>query len=100
MLDIVVANQNMQLLVYKNDVSPETNWIAFELKGTKSNRSAIGAVVTLYWDSQSQSQVIIGGIGFSSQNQRRLHFGLGHSTSVDKVKILWPGGVIQVLEHP
>ncbi len=99
-LDVIVANQNNRLLVYKNDVAPEINWIAFELKGTKSNQSAIGAVVTLHWDSQSQSQVVTGGIGFSSQNQRRLHFGLGSSTSVNRVEILWPGGVTQVIDQP
>lgn len=99
-LDVIVANQNNRLLVYKNDVAPEINWIAFELKGTESNQSAIGAVVTLHWDSQFQSQVVSGGIGFSSQNQRRLHFGLGSSTSVERVEILWPGGLRQVIEQP
>ncbi len=99
-LDVIVANQNAPLLVLKNDVAPETNWIDFELKGTDSNRSAIGAVVTLYWESQSQSQVVSGGIGFSSQNQRRLHFGLGSSTSADRVEILWPGGHTQVIQDP
>ena len=45
-LDVVVANQRGPLLVYKNTVSPENKWIEFDLEGTASNRSAIGAEVT------------------------------------------------------
>jgi hypothetical protein len=99
-LDVIVANQNGRLLVYKNDVVKENQWIAFELKGTKNNRSAIGTAVKLIWDSNTQTQVISGGIGFSSQNQRRIQFGLGQSTSVAKVEIYWPDGYTQVIEHP
>jgi len=96
-LDVLVANQNNRLMIYKNFVSPQNHWIAFELAGTSSNRSAIGAIVELHWDSKIQCQVITGGIGFSSQNQRRLQFGLGKSSSVEKAIIWWPGGKKQVV---
>lgn len=99
-LDIIVANQNNRLLVYKNNVNPENHWIAFELEGTTSNRSAINAIVRLYWDSKSQSQVVTGGIGFCSQNQRRVHFGLGNNTVADRVEIIWPDGHQQMIENP
>ncbi len=89
-LDVIVANQNGRLLVYKNHVMKENQWIAFELKGTRNNRSAIGAMVRLTWDSNTQAQVISGGIGFSSQNQRRIQFGLGQSTSVEKWRFTGP----------
>lgn len=99
-LDVIVANQNNHLLVYKNIVNTDNQWIAFELEGTNSNRDAIGAMVKLYWDSKTQLQVITGGIGFCSQNQRRVHFGLGKSTSVEKAVITWPDGHHQVIEQP
>jgi len=106
-LDVLVANQNNKLMIYKNFVTPKNHWIAFELEGTRSNRSAIGATVEIHWDSDSdgatgkvQSQVITGGIGFCSQNQRRLQFGLGKCSSVAKAIIWWPGGGKQVIEHP
>ncbi len=99
-LDVLVANQNNRLMIYKNFVSPLNHWIAFELEGTSNNRSAIGAIVELHWDSKIQCQVITGGIGFSSQNQRRLQFGLGKSTNVDEAIIWWPNGHKQVIEHP
>ncbi len=76
-LDVVVANQRGPLLIYKNTVKPGNDWVEFALEGTKSNRSAIGAQVTLYWNGQQQVQQVSGGSGFAAQNDRRLHFGLG-----------------------
>ena len=99
-LDVVVANQKGPLLVYKNTVAPENKWIGFELEGTASNRSAIGAEVRVYWDGRQQVQQITGGNGFCSQNQRRLHFGLGKNPLLEKVEIRWPSGKIQVMEKP
>ncbi|HVO58794.1 MAG TPA: CRTAC1 family protein [Dongiaceae bacterium] len=99
-LDVVVANERGPLLIYKNTVTPDNKWIEFELQGTKSNRSAIGARVTLYWNGQQQVQEVSGGSGFASQNQRRLHFGLGKVTQVDKAVIHWPSGQIQTIEFP
>jgi enediyne biosynthesis protein E4 len=98
-LDVIVANQNSNLLVFKNNVNTGNHWIALELEGTHGNRSAIGAIVELYWNSGSQVQVVSGGIGFSSENQRRLQFGLGKSTMVDKAVISWPDGKQQVLPN-
>jgi len=99
-LDVIVANQNNRLMIYKNNVDPANHWIAFDLEGVRSNRSAIGAIIELYWDSKLQSQVVTGGIGFSAQNQRRVQFGLGKSSKVDKIVIIWPGGTKQTVQNP
>jgi enediyne biosynthesis protein E4 len=99
-LDVVVANQKGPLLVYKNTVAPENEWIEFQLEGTASNRSAIGAEVTLYWNGQEQVQNVSGGTGFAAQNDRRLHFGLGKNPHIEKVVIRWPSGKIQTVEQP
>jgi enediyne biosynthesis protein E4 len=99
-LDVVVANQGGPLLVYKNTVLGENEWIEFELEGTASNRSAIGAQVTLFWDGQEQVQNVSGGSGFAAQNDRRLHFGLGKYPRIDKAVIRWPSGTIQTLDKP
>jgi hypothetical protein len=99
-LDVVVANQNGPLLVYKNTVAPENEWIEFDLEGTKSNRSAIGAKVTLYWNGQQQAQEVSGGSGFAAQNDRRLHFGLGPNPKVEKAVIRWPSGQVQTIDKP
>jgi len=99
-LDVIVANQNDRLLVYKNSVVEGNNWIELELKGTTSNASAIGSIVKVYWNGQVQRQVVSGGMGFSSQNQRRLHFGLGTSAKVDRIEVLWPSGKKQEIADP
>ena len=97
-LDVVVANQRGPLLVYRNTVAAENNWIEFELEGTLSNRSAIGAQVRVFWNNQQQVQEVSGGSGFCAQNQRRLHFGLGRNAHIVKVEIRWPSGKMQLLE--
>ena len=99
-LDVVVVNQKGPLLLYKNTVTPDHKWIAFELEGSVSNRSAIGAQVRLFWNEQEQVQEVSGGSGFGAQNQRRVHFGLGKEPHIDKVVIRWPSGKIQTLPAP
>jgi enediyne biosynthesis protein E4 len=99
-LDVVVANQRGPLLLYRNTVDPKNQWIAFALEGTRSNRSAIGAQVTVKWNGQTQIQEVSGGNGFASQNDRRLHFGLGASPHLDGVQIRWPSGRMQTLTDP
>jgi enediyne biosynthesis protein E4 len=99
-LDVIVANERGPLLIYKNTVTPENKWIEFDLEGRRSNRSAIGAQVTVYWNGQKQVQEVSGGSGFAAQNQRRLHFGLGKTSEIEKAVIRWPSGTVQTIEHP
>jgi len=99
-LDVVVANQKGPLLIYKNTVAPQNKWISFELEGAASNRSAIGAEVRLFWDGRQQVQQVTGGSGFCSQNQRRLHFGLGIDPRLEKAEIRWPSGKTQIIDKP
>jgi hypothetical protein len=108
-LDVVVANQRGPLLLYRNEVAPERRWVGFDLEGgcrtgsaadgSCSNRSAIGAQVTVFWQGQQQVQEVSGGSGFCSQNQRRLHFGLGAS-AIEKAVVRWPSGKMTELAHP
>ena len=120
-LDVVVANQRGPLLFYRNDVAPGRHWIGFQLEGgcradggaevadagtevpaygECTNRSAIGAQVEVHWNGQRQLQEVSGGSGFCSQNQRRLHFGLGGSGVVDRVVVRWPSGKMTEIASP
>ena len=83
-----------------NRVNPKNAWIEFQLEGRESNRSAIGAEVRVIWNGREQIQEVSGGSGFCAQNQRRLHFGLGDVTSVDRVQIRWPSGRVQTITSP
>jgi hypothetical protein len=99
-LDVIVSNQRGPLLVYKNSVQPGRHWIEFQLEGRASNRSAIGARAELQWDGQTQVQEVSGGSGFSAQNDRRLHYGLGTSAKVERLVIRWPSGKRQTIDNP
>jgi hypothetical protein len=101
-LDVVVANERGPLLLYKNTVAPGRHWVSYGLDGApgRSNRSAIGASVTVYWSGQKQRQDVTGGIGFCAENQRPLHFGLGSATRLEKVVIRWPSRTVQILTAP
>jgi hypothetical protein len=99
-LDVIVANQRGPLLIYENRVAAERHWIQFELEGTGSNRSAIGARVELHWNGHVQAQQVTAATGFSAQNQRWLHYGLGPARTVDRVVIKWPSGTEQTIASP
>jgi enediyne biosynthesis protein E4 len=99
-LDVLVANQRGPFLIYRNTVQPGRHWIDVDLEGSASNRSAIGARVEVRWDGRTQVQEVSGGSGFSAQNQRRLHYGLGAATGIERVDIRWPSGRRQTLERP
>jgi enediyne biosynthesis protein E4 len=98
-VDVIVANQNQPVTLYRDQPDSANHWIAFKLIGTRSNRSAIGAEVVMEASGLTQRRVVDGGMGFASQNDRRLHFGVGHREWVDRVVIHWPSGMEQVLQH-
>jgi hypothetical protein len=99
-VDVIVANQNQPAVLYRDYPDSSNHWIAFRLVGTRSNRSAIGAEVVLESGDLRQRRIVDGGSGFASQNDRRLHFGLGAREWVDRVVIQWPSGEKQVLTRP
>jgi hypothetical protein len=72
----------------------------FELQGRGSNRSAIGARVELQWNGRTQVQEVSGGSGFSAQNDRRLHYGLGTATAIERAVVRWPSGRRQTIDNP
>jgi hypothetical protein len=57
--------------------------------------------VTLHWQGRRQTRLVDGGSGFSSQNDRRVHFGLGAGhAGVDRVEVRWPSGLVSTLDRP
>jgi hypothetical protein len=90
-LEIVVNNIDSTPSLLRNRKSA-TNWLIVKLTGTKSNRSAIGARVTLEAGGRTQIDEVMSGSSYYSQNDLRLHFGLGKSARVDKLTVRWPSG--------
>jgi len=99
-IDVIVANQNQPAILYRTTPDSANHWVELHLIGTRSNRSAIGAEVVVESGDLKQRRIVDGGMGFASQNDRRLHFGLGRREWVDRVVIHWPSGIEQVLPHP
>jgi hypothetical protein len=91
-LDILVININDRPSFYRNDGGNRNHWIGFRLEGTRSNRSAIGARVEIEAGGRRQISYVLSGGSYLSQNDLRVHFGLGDVTRVDRVRIRWPNG--------
>lgn len=91
-LDLYIANQNGPNALICNDAAGDNQWLQFELEGSFSNRSAIGARVKLFAAGQMQVREIAGGSGYLSQNSLLVEFGLGSTTVADSVEVAWPSG--------
>ncbi len=92
-IDVLVVNLNEPPSLLRNDLprGAGTHWIKVKLIGRTSNRSAIGARVTARYAGKRQAQEVLSQSSFFSSNDPRLHFGLGHVTSVD-LTVRWPNG--------
>jgi enediyne biosynthesis protein E4 len=97
-IDMVVLNvgEPPSLLINRN-ASPNHR-VVFKLVGTKSNRAAIGARVTIRSAGMTQLDEVRGGGSYLSQNDLRLHFGLGSASMIDSVEVRWPNGKAEVLK--
>jgi hypothetical protein len=90
-LDILIVNLNEPPSLLRNDQTPAGHWLKVLLVGVTSNRSAIGAQVSVVHGTRKQVQAVLAQSSYLSVNDRRLHFGLGPAASAD-LEILWPNG--------
>jgi hypothetical protein len=93
-MDVVVEDLVGSPMILRNHGVPRHHWISFELAGTKSNRLAIGARLKIVSGGSIQTAEIHSGGSYLSQNDLRVHFGLGSATKIDSVEIRWPSGAI------
>ena len=98
-IDVVVENIDGKPLILYNEGSSANHWITLQLTGTKSNRAAIGAKIKLTAGGMTQIDEIRSGGSYLSQNDLRVHFGLGSATKIDSVEIRWPSGMIDTLKN-
>jgi hypothetical protein len=96
-IEVAINNQNEAPSLWKQTTTPRGHWVLLQLTGTKSNRSAIGARVRITAGGQTQLDEVRSGGSYLSQNDLRLHFGLGSSSIIDRIEIAWPSGARQVL---
>jgi enediyne biosynthesis protein E4 len=91
-MDVVVSDLDGSPMILRNKGVPGRHWVSFELAGTKSNRLALNARVKLVSDGMTQTEEIHSGGSYLSQNDLRIHFGLGSAKNIDKVEVHWPSG--------
>jgi hypothetical protein len=97
-VDSVVVMQNEPLVCLHNRTEHPGHFIRFRLEGTRSNRDAVGARITISCGGRKRVGFRVGGSSFQSSHDPRVHFGIGDSTRIDSVEIRWPSG--RVDRHP
>lgn len=99
-LDLYQTNADQEALLYRNVTAAAGHWLGLALVGTKSNRDAIGARVTVRSGGHTWISEVNGGNGYASQSARRLHFGLGTAGKVESIEIRWPSGRTEKVNAP
>ena len=97
-VDMLVTQSNGPVTLLRNETGTQHNWIRIKTVGVISNRNGIGTRVTLTVDEQTQTREINPGASYLSSHDARLHFGVGASTTVDRLEVRWQSGVVQVFE--
>jgi hypothetical protein len=98
-LDALVNNQNGAAQLFRNMDSSGNHWVSFKTIGVKSNRDGMHARFTLTAGGVRQTTVVRTGYSYLSASDRRVYFGLGHSSKIEKVEIRWPSGVKDTLRN-
>ncbi len=98
-VDVVVYNEGGPPSLFLNETRNAEHRVLFRLVGTKSNRSAIGARVTVYTSRMTQIDEVRAGGSYLSSNDQRLHFGLGPDAKMRRIEIRWPSGSTEELKN-
>ena len=99
-LDFLQTNADQEPFFYRNVSTPVGRWVQLKLVGTKANRDAIGARVTLKTAAKTMIREVEGGNGYAGQSTQRLHFGLGADGAVSSLEVRWPSGLVERFEAP
>jgi hypothetical protein len=94
-LDVLLTTNNGPAFLFRNDQLAGNHSVRLELKGTKSNRDAIGACVQIFAGDLRQSRMVRGGSSYLSQSELPVTFGLGRRDKVDRLVIHWPSGRVE-----
>ncbi len=98
-LDVLITTNHGPAYLYRNDTADKNHWISLRLTGTKSNRSALGAVARIQSAQGRQWQMVHSGSSYCSQSDLALTFGLGKDATIAAIDIEWPSGAKQKLAN-
>jgi enediyne biosynthesis protein E4 len=91
-LDIVINDLDGSPQILHNEISEAGNWLLVRLKGKAPNPGAVGAIAIARAGTLTQKRLVQSGSSYISQEDKRLHFGLGKATEVDSLEVTWPDG--------
>src|SRR5262249_44413395 len=84
--------------LYRNEGGNGNHWITLRLEGSRSNRDAIGARAEIWAGGKRQVHEVRSGGSYLSSNDMRMHFGLGRTSNVDRIRLRWANGNVEELE--
>ena len=96
--DLLLMNAGEPPVLLRNDGGNRNNWLGLKLVGSKSNRDAVGARVTIKVGAARHVKQVLGGTSYLSASDARLLWGLGAATKVDEVEVRWPSGTLTKLK--
>jgi hypothetical protein len=91
-LDLLLTTNNGPAYLYRNDALKKRSSIRLHLRGTKSNRDAIGAKVRIFYNGRSQVRLVRSGSSYLSQSELAVTFGLGGEQKIERMAVEWPSG--------
>ena len=98
-LSVVINNVYSKPSLLVNTVRSANHWVAFKTVGTRSNRDGIGAKITLKTGARTLVDEVRSGSSYISQNDLRVHFGLGAASRLDAVEVRWPSGLVEQFDR-
>ena len=98
-LSVLISNVNAKPSLLVNDARSANHWIGLKLVGTRSNRDAIGAKVTLKVGKRMLVNEVRSGSSYISNSDMRLHFGLGGASKIDLLEVRWPNGSTETFDN-
>jgi enediyne biosynthesis protein E4 len=91
-VDLLMTTNNGPAVLFRNDQTAGNRFVRFRLRGTASNRDAIGATVRIFHGGTSQSRLVKSGSSYLSQSELPVTFGVGRRDRLDRVVVSWPNG--------
>ena len=98
-IDAVVTSLNGPPEIWMNRTSNGNHWIILKLVGVKSNHDGLGTKVKITTSLGAQYNHATTAVGLNSSSDKRVHFGLGSATVIDRIELAWPSGIKQVLTN-
>jgi len=95
-LSVVINNVYARPSLLVNRAPSGNHWVAFKTVGTRSNRDGIGAKLTIKAGKRTLVDEVRSGSSYISQNDLRVHFGLGSTAKLDSVQVRWPSGLVEL----